>query len=420
MSATPSLSELLASVRSNEQYGFAGLPVHSFAAGHAIPLGAATHNYRMDSNDPFGSIPPVNHPRPESSRSSGSSQFSISSSAAVAPELSSSSSSPSSLSQQQGNNSTQQRRRRSQRLASNLRDMAEPPGSTTVTESRKRKSRSTTSTSPKKRAARKKPPPDARDDSEPTEDSKPAATDEEEETTSEGEGGPPVACCICMCEPEKEEVSSINGCEHLFCFECIGKWSDRENTCPLCKSRFTAIARVHKIKKRKGGKQIPNSKRVKQRDQRADVISGPAIEAMLASIAAASNATPGRLGRFLVALGSRRPPTLAASSRRTTVILEDDIFSDETDEDELPMIPFNAYMRNMQSMSRASNGMPSMFNMEFAPMPPSFGGMPPPQMPTQFRTYASNTFEQNAGSPSNPLEIDLDDDDEEVEVFDSR
>jgi len=30
----------------------------------------------------------------------------------------------------------------------------------------------------------------------------------------------------------------------VFCFDCIRKWSEHENTCPLCKKRFKAIDRI--------------------------------------------------------------------------------------------------------------------------------------------------------------------------------
>ena len=98
--------------------------------------------------------------------------------------------------------------------------------------------------------------------------------DQKPETVTEKE-----SCCICMCdlEPGSDDLALINGCEHHFCFGCIEKWSERENTCPLCKNRFTKIDRVNK-KKKKG---VKNSKKVKQRDQRSDIISGAAIEGLL-------------------------------------------------------------------------------------------------------------------------------------------
>jgi hypothetical protein len=84
-------------------------------------------------------------------------------------------------------------------------------------------------------------------------------------------------CCICMCDVEPDDRSQINGCDHSFCFGCIEKWAERENTCPLCKCRFTKIDRVNK-KRKKGTK---NSKNVKQRDQRSDLLPGAAIEGLL-------------------------------------------------------------------------------------------------------------------------------------------
>jgi len=44
--------------------------------------------------------------------------------------------------------------------------------------------------------------------------------------------------CICMDVCVKCELASINSSKHKFCFSWIGKWADRENTCPLCKERF--------------------------------------------------------------------------------------------------------------------------------------------------------------------------------------
>ena len=89
-------------------------------------------------------------------------------------------------------------------------------------------------------------------------------------------------CIICLCEPEPENLAKINGCDHRFCFECIEKWSERENTCPLCKVRFTKIDRVNKVKKQKTDDSAKkNSKKVKNRDQRADLHPGQALEGLL-------------------------------------------------------------------------------------------------------------------------------------------
>ena len=90
------------------------------------------------------------------------------------------------------------------------------------------------------------------------------------------------SCCICMCEPEADDLALISCCEHRFCFDCIEKWAERENTCPLCKKRFVKIDRVNKQKRKKGTK---NTKKVKQRDQRSDLVPGAALEGLLGTIA---------------------------------------------------------------------------------------------------------------------------------------
>jgi len=85
-------------------------------------------------------------------------------------------------------------------------------------------------------------------------------------------------CCICLDIPALPELSSLNGCGHTFCFDCIEKWAERENTCPLCKVRFTKINRVHKqlpIEQEQGGGvclglQPKDSKQVTDRNQTVD------------------------------------------------------------------------------------------------------------------------------------------------------
>ena len=116
--------------------------------------------------------------------------------------------------------------------------------------------------SPKKRAREvslKKAPPSAED-----------YEDERKQAATE-------SCCICMSEVNGDDLAIINGCDHKFCFECIETWAERENSCPLCKLRFTKIDRVNK-KTRRGQK---NVKRVKQRDQRSDLATGVALEGLL-------------------------------------------------------------------------------------------------------------------------------------------
>jgi len=40
----------------------------------------------------------------------------------------------------------------------------------------------------------------------------------------------------------------LDCCLHVFCFDCITKWANKENTCPLCKKRFYCVKRVpHRV-----------------------------------------------------------------------------------------------------------------------------------------------------------------------------
>lgn len=102
------------------------------------------------------------------------------------------------------------------------------------------------------------------------------------------------SCCICLDVPDRHDLSSVNGCEHLYCFGCIEKWSDRENSCPQCKKRFTKIERVHRPppakRRRRGeppaGERAASSKRVKNRDQRADVGHGNPLQGLFATMEA--------------------------------------------------------------------------------------------------------------------------------------
>lgn len=62
-------------------------------------------------------------------------------------------------------------------------------------------------------------------------------------------------CSICLSSIEKQvkiqkrnPVTFVQGlldcCQHEFCFACIEKWSQTENTCPMCKQRFTKIKKI--------------------------------------------------------------------------------------------------------------------------------------------------------------------------------
>lgn len=84
---------------------------------------------------------------------------------------------------------------------------------------------------------------------------------EEEEEANE--------CVICMEELNMKEEATVDACTHVFCYDCIDKWSKTENTCPLCKKRFHQI-RVKNPKGTtpKGRKKRQKTKRVQDRNQR--------------------------------------------------------------------------------------------------------------------------------------------------------
>jgi hypothetical protein len=110
-------------------------------------------------------------------------------------------------------------------------------------------------------------------------------------------------CCICMDVPELKDAATVNGCAHIFCFGCIEKWADRENTCPLCKVRFGKIDRIdmgtHNTRKRST---IKKTKRVKNRDQRADhVTTGIPLQGLFARMESSGN-MPGSMPHTLAQL----------------------------------------------------------------------------------------------------------------------
>jgi Ring finger domain len=46
------------------------------------------------------------------------------------------------------------------------------------------------------------------------------------------------------------EVAGLSCCTHEFCTPCILQWSRTENSCPLCKQRFTHIVSLQKPTRR--------------------------------------------------------------------------------------------------------------------------------------------------------------------------
>lgn len=43
-----------------------------------------------------------------------------------------------------------------------------------------------------------------------------------------------------ICKDDFSEAVSLD-CSHTFCLECIKKWSETENSCPICRAEFTHI-----------------------------------------------------------------------------------------------------------------------------------------------------------------------------------
>ena len=44
-------------------------------------------------------------------------------------------------------------------------------------------------------------------------------------------------CCICLDNNKKDLI--ILKCNHIYHKDCIDKWFDKENSCPLCRKMFT-------------------------------------------------------------------------------------------------------------------------------------------------------------------------------------
>ena len=148
---------------------------------------------------------------------------------------------------------------------------------------RKRKTRELLSLSPEDPPSRKrKPAPESSSSKLASRKKAPARlkTDPDEETDATSENN----CCICMEEPEPGDLATINGCDHLFCFGCIEKWADRENSCPLCKKRFVKIERVHKPKRQKGVRAPKTSVKVKNKSQRSEMTHSLALEGLFGDL----------------------------------------------------------------------------------------------------------------------------------------
>jgi len=271
-----------------------------------------------------------------------------------------------------------------------------PPSTTVQTSttraSRKRKASSSSSDRRRKIARttgdKKKPPPGA-DLKKPPPQAGNSKKDEDKKPA------PKCDCCICMEAVEPKDVAKIDGCDHRFCFGCIEKWSERENKCPLCKTRFNRIERIQK-KYKKGCK---NTKKVKQRDQRSDISSGVALEGLLQNL----HRNSGSLARIIFGGLDLRPTVAISTSRSTSGIharfTED---SDDSDDDS----PMAAFMRALHGSSGARSIHMSTTLVRPISVTTTFS--------TTTRSFARNVHDSTAGNDAdNPLEID---DDEVIEI----
>lgn len=244
----------------------------------------------------------------------------------------------------------------------------------------------------------KKPPPGAslKEDKSATDDSKCDYKADEKKP-------PTVDCCICMCEVERNDLSTINGCEHQFCFCCIERWSERENKCPLCKTRFTKIERVNKRKK----KGMKSCKRVKQRDQRSDLAPNAAIEGLIANL----NHNSRHLSRLIFGVhGSGfefSNQRLAFSTTHTTNGARAEFVDEDSDDEDSPM----AYFMRAIHGAPAANAVNLSRTVVNRPMTVTFT--------TTTRSFARNRHDSTAGNGAdNPLEIDDDSVEEVIEIDD--
>nr|CDS31002.1 PHD and RING finger domain containing protein 1 [Hymenolepis microstoma] len=53
-------------------------------------------------------------------------------------------------------------------------------------------------------------------------------------------------CSICL-EKLKASIGMLDECKHIFCYDCIKKWSEIKKTCPLDRIPFDTINILHEI-----------------------------------------------------------------------------------------------------------------------------------------------------------------------------
>ena len=53
-------------------------------------------------------------------------------------------------------------------------------------------------------------------------------------------------CSICLC-PLSNDIGILE-CKHRFCYSCINTWAKNENSCCLCKTKFSSISHEKNVK----------------------------------------------------------------------------------------------------------------------------------------------------------------------------
>ena len=272
----------------------------------------------------------------------------------------------------------------------------------------------------KVKAELKKPPPSLKA---PPPSSKPDPEEDDGDKKPAAREGPAPNCCICMCDIEPKDLTVVNGCDHKFCFECIDTWSARENTCPLCKVRFTKIERVSK-KRVKGQKGVKYSKTVRERNQRADLPQGSALEAILASLAqGGGSGPPSALAQLMFSITNGRsipppPPFAAARSARSGSNASSPLELMDSDDEDTPfsLTRFLAQSAPASGRRSSSGSTSTTFELSFRRGPNGYTLSSSAMSANPPRSHASNANDANAGNAENPLEIDLESDDE-VEII---
>lgn len=77
-------------------------------------------------------------------------------------------------------------------------------------------------------------------------------------------------CSICLSDIEATQLAKINVCDHVYCKDCILKWSEKESKCPLCRAEFTEV--IHKCRGKDKMISITKKRQGDQRQRRGFVI----------------------------------------------------------------------------------------------------------------------------------------------------